>query len=276
MRCAFCLATFCALGWPVVCSAQTNSLFGGRSTGGQGGFNNASSLGGSGGRSSGFGQTGSLFGNSGFASSSMGGSGSGGNSMSGSGFGNSGFGNSGFGGSGFGNSGLGNSGLGGQTGSAFGNTGMNMSTGPFIGQNDNRGRQVGNRMAGQQGALGAMQALQGLGALQRGGGFNRDRSGGGDDRERLPLRPTQRIAFDFDAATPSAAVERVTTQFAEIAESRPELAGITFAADDAGNVVLRGTVDSKEAAQLAAALVRLEPGVRSVVNELTVADGNSP
>lgn len=273
MRCALCLTALCALSWPMVSFAQINSMFGGR-TGGQGGLNsNMSSFGGqgmTGGRSGGFGQSGqsgSLFGNSGFASSSMGGMGSGigSNSQSGSGFG------SGFGGQ-FGNTGFGNTG--------FGNMGAGMGMGtnaiPIVGQSDNRGRQVGNRLAGQQGSLGALQALQGLQGFQRRGGSNRANRSGGNDRERLPLRPTQRIAFDVSAATPTAAVERVATRFTAIAESRPELSEVTFAADDAGNVVLRGNVDSEESARLVAALVRLEPGVREVVNELTIADGTTP
>ncbi|HEX6987254.1 MAG TPA: BON domain-containing protein, partial [Planctomycetaceae bacterium] len=96
------------------------------------------------------------------------------------------------------------------------------------------------------------------------------------DRERLPMRPTQRIAFDFTPATPAAAVERVTSRFDGIVSRRPELSGVTFATDDSGRVVLRGTVPSDDARQLAAALVRLEPGVREVVNELTVGGGATP
>ncbi|MGC1272541.1 MAG: BON domain-containing protein [Planctomycetaceae bacterium] len=271
MRYPLLLTITCMIIWPIVGSAQTNSLFGSRGPLSQTGSSTSASVGRSGvsgGQTSGFDQgttNGSSFGGSSMGNSSFGGSSLGGASQgSGSLFGS--------GGAGGGLSG----GLGGQQqGFQLGGLSQTIGTGPVIGQSDNRGRQVGNRMAGQQGIMGAMQALQGLQGLQRGGGFNNNQSNQ-QDNERLQLRPTQRIAFDFTPATTTAAVERVSTQFAGIAERRPELADVTFATDNDGNVILRGNVASKEAAQLAAALVRLEPGVRGVVNELDVAGGTTP
>jgi len=266
---------------PVAVSAQTNSLFGNRGPIGQGGFSSTPSAGGPsmGGRSSGGmqgGMTGSSFGGSSMNSSSLGNSSFGGGSTMGSGLSSSGLSGGGLGGGGFGGSGMSggmSSGMGGQQNFQLGSVGQSIGTGPVVGQSDNRGRQVGNRMAGQA-AMGMMQALQGLQGLQRGGGNNQNN--GGQNRERLPIRPTQRIAFDYTAATPTAAVERVSTKFSGIAERRPELADVTFLTDDAGRIVLRGDVESTETAQLAAALVRLEPGVRDVVNELTVNGQPAP
>lgn len=273
MRYRFFLSIACMVAWPVVGSTQTNSLFGNRGPSGQSSVSSPPSVGGSrlsSGQGSGFSQGGST-------GASLGGSSLGGGGMSGSGLSGGGMSSGGMssGGLGGGLTGGGTSGgLGGQ-GFQLGNLSQTVGTGPVVGQSDNRGRQVGNRMAGQQGMMGAMQALQGLQGLQRGGGFDNNRSNQQDD-ERLQLRPTLRIAFDYTPATTTAAVERVTTKFTGIVERRPELAGVTFATDNDGNVILRGNVASKEVAQLAAALVRLEPGVRGVVNELDVTAGTAP
>jgi hypothetical protein len=52
--------------------------------------------------------------------------------------------------------------------------------------------------------------------------------------------------------------------------SNPALRGVAFDMNSEGIVTLRGEVATVSARQLAANLVRLEPGVRKVVNELTV------
>jgi BON domain len=257
------LAVALVIAWPLAASAQTGSLF---NRGGQTG----SSLSGTSQRSGG-GLTGSTFsgGSSSGSGSSSGGSSlfnNGSSSLTGGGLTGQ---NSLTGG---GLTGQGSNTSGSQQGFQFGQLSETVGTGPFIGRSDNAGRFVGNSFAGQQSALGAMQALQGLQGLQRsGGGFN-NRSNQ-QQAERLPMRPTQRISFDYTPATPATATRRVAARFDGIVARRPELNGVSFASDDAGRVVLRGTVANREAGELAAALVRLEPGVRDVVNELTVGPG---
>jgi hypothetical protein len=105
------------------------------------------------------------------------------------------------------------------------------------------------------------------------------RNGGGNGRgsnqappERFQLRPTLRVGFDHTPITATASVTspRFEKRFAGITERRPQLTGVNIASDYEGRVVLRGTVASEDSKKLAAALLRLEPGVRDVVNEITV------
>ena len=53
------------------------------------------------------------------------------------------------------------------------------------------------------------------------------------------------------------------------------LSGVSVAVND-GKVTLRGQVNSEESRKLAGMLVALEPGVRSVQNDLTVAEPPAP
>lgn len=257
-----------AVAWPVAASAQTSSLFGNRSIN-QGGLGTTPTVGG---RTGGTGSSSGMF--SGGSRTGQTGSsfGSGSATAGGSAFGSgSSFGSDSALGSG---SSLGG-GMTGQQGFQLGTVTPLTGTGPFVGRSDNAGRFVGNQRVGQQAAMGAIQALQGLQSFQRGGGFN-NRSDGQQDAERLPIRPTQRIAFEFTPTTPAIAVERVSSRFSGLTDRRPELAGVTFETDDDGRVILRGTVATEEAGQLAAALVRLEPGVREVVNELAIESEATP
>jgi len=140
---------------------------------------------------------------------------------------------------------------------------------PFTGRTDNS-RFIGVRATTtQQPGLNAFnQIFQGL---QR-AGQQGNRNGGQSQSERLPLRPTLRVGFDYKPATATQTVSspQFVSRFSGIAERRPQLANVNVASDEAGRVVLRGTVASKESKDLAAALLRLEPGVREVVNEVTV------
>jgi BON domain len=244
--------------WPLAASAQTSSLFGQTSSGTSGRSGGGSTASGFGNSSRSQPGNSSLFNN---GSSSLTGGGLTGGGLTGQ---------NGLTGGGL--TGQASNMSGGQQGFQFGQLSETVGTGPFIGRSDNAGRFVGNEFAGQQAAMGAMQALQGLQGLGRsGGGFN-NRSNQ-QQTERLPMRPTQRIAFDYTPATPAVATRRVAARFDGIVARRPEMNGVSFASDDAGRVVLRGTVANREAGELAAALIRLEPGVRDVVNELTVGPG---
>lgn len=143
-----------------------------------------------------------------------------------------------------------------------------------IGRNSFTGRAAPGNFIGvsattQQANLNAFnQIFQGL---QRNGGGN-GRGSNQASPERFQLRPTLRVGFDHSPITASASVTspRFEKRFAGITERRPQLAGVNIASDYEGRVVLRGTVASEDSKKLAAALMRLEPGVRDVVNEITV------
>lgn len=156
----------------------------------------------------------------------------------------------------------------------FGQASQAVSGTGFVGGANPNGF-VGNRLAGQQSSQNAFQ--QAFQALSRGGGGgNNNQFGGGNSAPKLGVRPTLKIAFSARTATPAAATARVSTRLTQVIDRRPELAGVTATTDGSGRLVLRGNVDSEEAGELAIALVRLEPGVGEVVNELTVAAEPAP
>lgn len=93
----------------------------------------------------------------------------------------------------------------------------------------------------------------------------------GQEDSRRSIRPQQKVSFDVPKipyeelnTTLNSRFERVTRQ--------PALRNVTVDLDADGVVVLRGEVTTPSQKQLAANMVRLEPGVKKVRNELTLAE----
>lgn len=88
------------------------------------------------------------------------------------------------------------------------------------------------------------------------------------------VRTVIRLGFSFPTMS-STQVTRLapanSTQLTRFAASRPELNGIDVSLTASGTAVLSGQVNSTETSRLAANLVRLQPGVRNVQNNLSVA-----
>ncbi|MCC7420529.1 MAG: BON domain-containing protein [Planctomycetaceae bacterium] len=105
-------------------------------------------------------------------------------------------------------------------------------------------------------------------------GQNRNRNNQGQNRQddfansQVRIRP--QVSFPYSERENLAVNTALAGQFDRIGRSNPEFAGIQFTMDSRSEVTLSGTVPREHAGRLAAALVRLEPGVRSVRNELTV------
>lgn len=242
---------------PAAVSAQSSSLFGNRGITSQGGFSSTPSLGGPSG--AGMGNSGTM--SSGSSMSSGGMTGNSTNGLTGNTTGQAGNGSS-------------TSGMP-ALGAVSGQTVLDASTigtGAFVGRSDNTGRFVGNARTGQAAMLSAFgQALQGLPGNF--GGGNGNRSSQQPDAERFQLRPTLRVGFDYAPVTATATLASPSFEkrFTGITERRPQLAGVDITPAEGGKVVLRGSVASEDSKKLAAALLRLEPGVREVVNEITVA-----
>ena len=214
-----------------------------------------------------------------------------------SGFGGGG-GNSGGGGSGLGGSGTGLGGLGGGLGGAGGGLGGTSGLGQNTGLGGLGGQQQGQLgQQGQQGFLGRTPAEQGfLGAntqTQQGQMGNRQQSGGnrraGGNRngnpmnmanqlqqmgngnqtssgsQLPPIRPRQTLGFVY--TTPS--IKIVSANLGTRIIKKPGLENVNLSVDPSGELVLKGEVASIEKAKLAENLVRLEPGVLKIRNELT-------
>ena len=89
------------------------------------------------------------------------------------------------------------------------------------------------------------------------------------NNQRRAIRPQQKVAFEIPQRTETEVRTTLQTRFDGLVQN-PALRNVTFEMDSDGIVTLRGEVGTTSARQLAANLVRLEPGVRKVVNELTV------
>lgn len=236
---------------PSVASAQNRGSNGSSNTGSSG-FGNTSALGSGNTGSTGFGTNGS----SGFGST--GGSGA-------TGFGAQ---------NGQGTNGQ--SGFGGQN--QLGANGNN--NGGILGRNTNQNQFLGRNVQ-NQGAGGNMG--QGGG---RGGGGNRGNNGqnsqnggggNGANANQIPLvRPRQKVAFDYRLPTSEAIQTTLETRLTKLSVKTPGLKSVVLDIEDKGEVVLRGEVGSESDAKLAENMLRLEPGVRTIRNELTFPASATP
>lgn len=204
----------------------------------------------------------------------------------------------GSGSSGFGSLGGGTSGLSGSNSfgggqNRFNTTNANSATANqsvFTNQQSSFGFQGGQ----QNGMVGARNTQTFLGANQRNaqqglqqqqnqfGNRNRNRNQNqfdqndfngmnqqGQDDSRRSIRPQQKVAFEIPERSNTEIKEILGTRFERVTR-QPALRGVTVDLDAEGVVVLRGEVSTPSQKQLAANMVRLEPGVKKVRNELTI------
>lgn len=180
----------------------------------------------------------------------------------------------------------GTQGLGGQGGLGQQSTGAGQFTGPqfdamgslsnsatgtgtgFVGQTNQAF--VGNRLAGQAGVAAPGPTF----TAPSGGEFDpesfRQQQGGGQSSTRQ-IRPRYRVSFDFERAPAAEIANRVETQLTRLQSSNPALAGIDIQIDANGVAVVRGQAPDVDTSRLIENIVRLEPGVRGVDNQLDVA-----
>jgi hypothetical protein len=198
--------------------------------------------------------------------------------------------------SGFGGGLNGSGSFGGFGSSAFGTQGQRgYGSGQrgLIGRSDNVGRFIGSAQSGMQGSLnGSTAGTRGMGLRNTGargmtrrqsGDFNSQdqafgngfqrQSGNGFGRTgangiRRPIQPEHRVGFAFPATPAPTIQNRLAARYQQVApQSSVRGVNVGFAN---GQVVLRGRVASDSDRRLAEQLARLEPGVRTVQNELTV------
>ncbi len=136
----------------------------------------------------------------------------------------------------------------------------------FIGSNATQGFVGGtSQAADQQRTNRQFQAIQNTQSQQSTGQQT------GTPRE---IRTTLRIGFAFPTATQSQWIGRLAdaniASLSLFTPNRPELAGIDVAVNSNGIAVLTGSASSAETSRLAANLMRLQPGVRKVDNQIVV------
>jgi hypothetical protein len=180
-------------------------------------------------------------------------------------------------------------GMGGQTG-----FGQNQQGGGFLGSNANQQQFLGGNNQGQnQGRGMGMNGMNGMsnqfGNTNRGG--NRGNTGGmnmmnsmfgnngsSGNNSASAIRPRQKVAFEYTLPKGDVLQTTLQTQLGKISLKKPGLSNVLVSMNPGGEVVLRGAVKSEADARLAASLMRIEPGVQSVRNELTFppsGDGDS-
>lgn len=205
--------------------------------------------------------------------------------------GGSSFGSSGLGGTGgtggFGQSGgLGQGGFGQQGGTGFGQnrntglTGQNQNNG-FLGVNNNPNNFIGRNNQGQNGNMNGQTGNVGRGN-QRGGNNrqldsnlmnmlngNNQQGGGGGQSQQPVIRPRQKVAFEYPQPKLEAVVATTQTRLQKLAVRYPHLGDVQLAQETDGTIVLRGSAPTEADAKVAESMIRLEPGVRKIRNELT-------
>ncbi len=86
---------------------------------------------------------------------------------------------------------------------------------------------------------------------------------------RRAIRPQYRVAFD-ELPRPTTEIRSTLQPRFDSLSQTPALRGVAYELDTEGVVVLRGTVETPAQRRLAENVVRLEPGVKKVRNELTL------
>lgn len=139
------------------------------------------------------------------------------------------------------------------------------SVGAQVGQNGFTGRSntafAGNRNATQGGNTSLLPQFNQMG--NQGNAPNQGNTGRSNVKR---ARPQQRIAFTYPKANFVATQVQMSARF----QRMTGVTGANASISDEGVATLTGVVTDDDTRKLAEALARLEPGVRSVVNELQV------
>ncbi len=134
-----------------------------------------------------------------------------------------------------------------------------------------------NSMMGGMGGFGGMNGFGGMGGF---GGFNRNNLFGMNNRmgsasqRRVQVRTQLRADFAYAPIAPTKATTNLQARMDRTLRLRTA-SPLSVALDEQGVVVLRGQVASEDDRQLAVRLAKLEPGVETVRDELTVLAAES-
>jgi osmotically-inducible protein OsmY len=170
----------------------------------------------------------------------------------------------------------------GQTGSmGFGGTGQSGSN--FVGRNTG----TNNQFVGRSGQTGQQTSRSTASRRSTTGRQFQSRNTSADDvnenvggessnsRTRRIVVPRYQIDFAFEQPTDVEVSASLRTTLDRFAKSNADLGPIQFDVENGREVVLRGEVESEQARRLAENLIRLEPGIRNVRNELTIRGNGS-
>ena len=131
--------------------------------------------------------------------------------------------------------------------------------GGFIGANQRTGQQQNNRLQqnNRQNNFGQND-------------FNNANGQGQQNQDpKRAIRPQLKVAFE-EVQRPTAEIRSTLQPRFDSLTQSPALRGVTYELDYEGVVILRGSVDTPSQKRLAENVVKLEPGVKKVRNELTL------
>ncbi len=125
----------------------------------------------------------------------------------------------------------------------------------FVGGNQRTGQQQNNRQQQQNN--------------RQGGGQNDNNMNQGQQNQdqRRAIRPQYKVTFD-QPLKPTADIRSTLQPRFDSLSQTPSLRGVAYELDTDGVVVLRGSVETPAQKRLAENVVKLEPGVKKVRNEL--------
>jgi len=109
----------------------------------------------------------------------------------------------------------------------------------------------------------------GMGGFNRNNMFGMNNRMGGANQRRVQVRTQLRADFAYAPIAPSRATTNLQARMDRTVRLRTA-SPLTVALDEQGVVVLRGQVATEDDRQLAVRLAKLEPGVETVRDELTV------
>jgi osmotically-inducible protein OsmY len=98
---------------------------------------------------------------------------------------------------------------------------------------------------------------------------NQNQAGGANNQQQRTIRPQLVVAFSTPAPTAETVAARLSTRMQKIPKTG--FKGVTVEVDGR-KAILRGEVSSEDDSRMAVMMARLEPGIRTVKNELVVKE----
>ena len=155
----------------------------------------------------------------------------------------------------------------------------------FVGRGNSANGFVGRNTNGQTNNQARSFRQQGFGGNQRRG--NRNNGGSNPNNNvanenspaatRTQIRPRHEVAFEYSKPAAAKVAEALRARLQVLAGRRTDLNALDVDFDaEHGEATLRGSVKSEQAAKVIEAMIRMEPGVRSVRSELIIAANPAP
>jgi len=164
-------------------------------------------------------------------------------------------------------------GLGGLTTEGLGANGAGSDSGGFAGANSAQGFIGASETEGFVGGSRESMTNSAVSRFFREIAGGEVPTGGTQDSSASPRRVPMSLRLGFKAPAPRAATELAGVggiSFRRFLTARPELSAVDVSMDDAGTATLIGIVAESATKRLAANLIRLQPGVRQVENQIEV------